>query len=141
MEQLQADAAADDAEQQQDFDGRHRLDPCQPASPCASIAVVPNVGLAALPLVTVNAMTKQQHHHLDRISVDPQVMVGKPVVKGTRIPVERVLAQLAGSLDMDELFAAFPHLTVEDVQACLAYAHDTLVAERNRAVSNHPAHT
>jgi uncharacterized protein (DUF433 family) len=68
----------------------------------------------------------------DRITVDPDVMVGKPVVKGTRIPVELVLAQLAYNPDLDELFAAYPHLSVEDVKACLAYA-GALVAAKRRA--------
>jgi uncharacterized protein (DUF433 family) len=68
----------------------------------------------------------------DRITVDPDIMVGKPVVKGTRIPVELVLAQLAYKPDLDELFAAYPHLTVEDVKACLAYA-GALVAAKRRA--------
>lgn len=49
-------------------------------------------------------------------------MVGKPVVKGTRIPVEVVLEQLAHNPDIEELFADYPRLTREDVQACLEYA-------------------
>jgi uncharacterized protein (DUF433 family) len=60
--------------------------------------------------------------YLDRITQDPNIMVGKPVVRGTRIPVERVLAHLADNPDMDDLFEAFPHLKLEDVKACLAYA-------------------
>jgi uncharacterized protein (DUF433 family) len=48
-------------------------------------------------------------------------MVGKPVIKGTRIPVERVLAHLEEN-DRADLFEAFPELTEEDVRACLAYA-------------------
>ena len=48
-------------------------------------------------------------------------MVGKPVVKGTRIPVERVIQHLAENPDLDDLFQAFPHLILEDVKACLAY--------------------
>jgi uncharacterized protein (DUF433 family) len=60
--------------------------------------------------------------YLDRIIQDPAIMAGKPVVKGTRVPVERVLAHLAENPDLDDLFAAFPHLTLEDVKACLAYA-------------------
>jgi uncharacterized protein (DUF433 family) len=81
----------------------------------------------------------------ERITVDPDVMVGKPVVKGTRIPVELVLEQLAYNPDLGELFAAYPHLTVEDVKACLAFAR-TAVANtrrlrnhRSRAVE-HAAH-
>ncbi|HEY7063430.1 MAG TPA: DUF433 domain-containing protein [Chloroflexota bacterium] len=58
----------------------------------------------------------------DRIIMDPAVMVGKPVVKGTRIPVELVLRYLAETPDFDELFADYPELTMEDVQACLEYA-------------------
>lgn len=61
--------------------------------------------------------------YLDRIIQDPAIMAGKPVVKGTRVPVERVLAHMAENPDLDDLFAAFPHLTLEDVKACLAYAH------------------
>jgi uncharacterized protein (DUF433 family) len=57
----------------------------------------------------------------DRIVRDPEIMVGKPVVKGTRIPVERVLAHLEEA-DKADLFEAFPELTDDDVRACLAYA-------------------
>jgi uncharacterized protein (DUF433 family) len=68
----------------------------------------------------------------DRIVQDPAIMVGKPTVKGTRIPVEVVLAKLAENPDLADLFAAYPRLTLDDVKACLAYAH-TLVARRPRA--------
>ncbi|HET8628415.1 MAG TPA: DUF433 domain-containing protein [Thermomicrobiales bacterium] len=68
-----------------------------------------------------------------RIIRDPETMAGKPVVKGTRIPVALVLGQLAHNPDLDELFAAYPHLTVEDVKACLAYAHDLVESEYKRA--------
>src|SRR5688572_6939901 len=69
-------------------------------------------------------MTSSTRPHHDRISQDPAIMVGKPVIKGTRVPVERVLAHLAENPDLDEVFAAFPHLTLDDVKACLAYARD-----------------
>ena len=58
----------------------------------------------------------------DWIVVDPEIMVGKPVIRGTRIPVELILGQLAQSLDPDELLAAYPRLTLEDVKAVLEYA-------------------
>jgi uncharacterized protein (DUF433 family) len=58
----------------------------------------------------------------DGITVDPDVMVGKPVVKGTRILVELVLAYLAETPDFNELFADYPELTMADVQACFRYA-------------------
>jgi uncharacterized protein (DUF433 family) len=66
-------------------------------------------------------MTTVSTHQDGRIVVDPRVMVGKPVVRGTRIPVELVLEQLAYSVDLDELFGAYPELTVDDVKACLRH--------------------
>ena len=71
-----------------------------------------------------------------RITVDPEVMVGKPVVKGTRIPVELVLAQLAYNPDLTELFAAYPHLTVDDVKACLEFARALLARKRRYRASS-----
>ncbi|MEP7356825.1 MAG: DUF433 domain-containing protein [Anaerolineales bacterium] len=56
----------------------------------------------------------------ERIVVGPEVMAGKAVIRGTRIPVELVLKHLAQNPDLAELFAAYPHLTPEDVKACLA---------------------
>ena len=73
----------------------------------------------------------------ERITVDPEVMVGKPVVKGTRIPVERVLRHLEEN-DRADLFAAFPELTEEDVRACLAYAR-AVVEQQREAPEPHPA--
>ena len=67
-------------------------------------------------------MTTAARCYRDRISQDPQVMVGKPVVKGTRIPVELVLTKLAQNPSLDELFTDYPRLTLEDVKACLDYA-------------------
>lgn len=70
-------------------------------------------------------MAQQTATYLDRISVDPRIMVGKPVVAGTRIPVERVLRHLEEN-DRADLFAAFPELTENDIRACLAYARDAI---------------
>jgi uncharacterized protein (DUF433 family) len=56
-------------------------------------------------------------------------MVGKPVVKGTRIPNEIVLERLAEDLDTKALFADYPRLTEEDVKACLAYAEEVVEGE------------
>ena len=78
---------------------------------------------------TIMVMERPTYHQ--RIIRDPDIMVGKPVVKGTRIPVARVLAHLAHNLDLDDLFAAYPELTEEDVKACLQYAHAAV--ERSRA--------
>jgi uncharacterized protein (DUF433 family) len=71
-------------------------------------------------------MADEQQTYKDRITINPAIMVGKPVVKGTRIPVERVVAHLANNPDLDDLFAAYPELTVADVNACLHYANSTV---------------
>lgn len=72
-------------------------------------------------------MAVEQRQQVDRgrIIQDPDILVGKPVVKGTRIPVELVLAKLAANPDMQDLFQDYPRLTIEDVKACLDYAKQT----------------
>ena len=67
-------------------------------------------------------MAKETPRYQDIIIADPEILVGKPVVKGTRIPVELVLAKLAANPDLEDLFADYPRLTLEDVKACLEYA-------------------
>ena len=64
-----------------------------------------------------------------RIVVDPRIMAGKPVVQGTRIPVELVLKRLAEDLDLATLYGAFPRLTPDDVRACIAYAQSLVEGE------------
>ena len=75
-------------------------------------------------------MPNEQGTFHDRITQDPEIMVGKPVVKGTRIPVEKVLGQLAYKPNLEEFFAIYPELTLEDVRACLAYARAAVAAKR-----------
>ncbi len=58
----------------------------------------------------------------ERITADTAVMVGKPVIRGTRIPVERIIGHLAHNPDLEDLFGAYPELTLDDVKAALAYA-------------------
>jgi uncharacterized protein (DUF433 family) len=60
----------------------------------------------------------------DHICVDPQVVHGKACVRGTRIPVAVVLANLAAGLTADEIIRSYPSLTPEAIQATLAYAAD-----------------
>jgi uncharacterized protein (DUF433 family) len=65
----------------------------------------------------------------NRIEVNPKVMLGKPVIRGTRIPVELILRKLSeGAMEAD-LLDAYPRLTREDIQAALAYAADILAHE------------
>ena len=77
-------------------------------------------------------MAQKRRPNPGRIIQDPDIMVGKPVIEGTRIPVEMVLGQLAYNPDLAELFARFPDLTVDDVRDCLAYAQ-VAVARKKRA--------
>ena len=71
-----------------------------------------------------------------RIVVDPNVLVGKPVIKGTRITVEHIMRELAGGISPAEMIDMYPHLTHDDIRAACAYAaarlaeeHITLAAE------------
>lgn len=67
-------------------------------------------------------MITKQATFRKRIIVDPEILAGKPVIKGTRIPVDLVLKRLAHDLNVDTLLAAYPRLTQDDVKACLEYA-------------------
>lgn len=71
----------------------------------------------------------------DRIAVDPGVLTGKPVVRGTRISVELVVDLLARGYTTAQVLGQYPHLTDADVLACLRYAADVLKSERVYAVS------
>lgn len=73
---------------------------------------------------------------LNRITADPNVMVGKPVVKGTRITVEWVLDLLGGGWTNEQILDQFPHLSLPDIHACLVFARE---AVRNERV--YPSHT
>lgn len=57
-----------------------------------------------------------------RITVDPEVMVGKPVIKGTRIPVELIVRMLGQGISEEEILADYPRLQPEDIRAALTYA-------------------
>lgn len=66
----------------------------------------------------------------DRINIDPKVLVGKPVIKGTRIAVEFVVDLLGRGWTAEQILQEYDHLTPQDIQACLAYASDILRSER-----------
>ena len=66
----------------------------------------------------------------ERIVWDPRIMSGKPVIRGTRIPVETILRWLGKGTSIDELLAEYPTLTREDVNAAQAFAADHLAGER-----------
>ncbi|MEX0937931.1 MAG: DUF433 domain-containing protein [Pirellulales bacterium] len=56
----------------------------------------------------------------DRVQIDPQIMFGKPVIKGTRITVEFILRKIAEGMSDEEILAHHPHLTIEDIRAAAA---------------------
>lgn len=66
---------------------------------------------------------------LERIEVNPAVMLGKPVIKGTRVPVELILRKLSEGATESDLLDGYPRLTKIDIQAALAYAASMLAHE------------
>ena len=66
----------------------------------------------------------------DRIVVDPEILVGKPVVKGTRLAVEFIIDLMAQGWSEAEILRNYPGLTQADIQACLSYASEILRAEK-----------
>jgi uncharacterized protein (DUF433 family) len=65
----------------------------------------------------------------NRIEINPEVMLGKPVIRGTRIPVELILRKLSEGATEADLLDAYPRLTPADIRAALAYAADTIAHE------------
>lgn len=64
-----------------------------------------------------------------RIARDPKIMMGKPVIAGTRVPVEAVVRQFAAGADMAWVLKGFPDLSEDDVRAALAFAAECVAAE------------
>ncbi len=71
----------------------------------------------------------------ERIVSDPDILMGKPTIKGTRISVELILGWLAEGWTHDMLIEAYPHLSAEDVRAALAFAAEMMRDERYIAAS------
>lgn len=65
---------------------------------------------------------------IDRIVIDPEVQHGKPVIRGTRVPITRILGGLAGGMSVEEVVREYG-ITVEDVQAALRYANELIETE------------
>lgn len=66
----------------------------------------------------------------DRIIVDPQILVGKPVVRGTRLAVDFIIDLLAEGWTEAQILENYPGLTTDDLRACLAYASESLRTEK-----------
>lgn len=66
----------------------------------------------------------------DRIYIDPEILVGKPIIKGTRLAVEFIIDLLAQGWTEEKILRNYPGISREDVHACLAYASEILKVER-----------
>jgi uncharacterized protein (DUF433 family) len=77
-------------------------------------------------IVYILAMNAAAH---PRIARDPKVMMGKPVIGGTRVTVETVVRQFAAGADLNLVLKGFPDLSADDVRAALAYAAEAVAAE------------
>ena len=78
----------------------------------------------------------------NRIEINPKIMVGKPVIKGTRIPVYLIVKLVAQGLTFKEILEDYPHLTQEDIKAALEYAGEILNEEKvypllNKKINKH----
>ena len=60
----------------------------------------------------------------ERIEMNPNIMGGKPVIRGTRVPVDAILRKLGAGMPDSEILADHPHLTIEDIRAAQAFAAD-----------------
>lgn len=67
--------------------------------------------------------------YLNRILIDPKIMIGKPVIKGTRVPVDLILKLLAQGEEIKDILADYPRLTKEDIRAALWYGAETVGSE------------
>jgi len=65
----------------------------------------------------------------DRIEINPKVMMGKPVILGTRIPIELILRKLSEKATEADILQAYPQLVAEDIQAAIRFAADTIAHE------------
>jgi uncharacterized protein (DUF433 family) len=78
----------------------------------------------------------EQVNIMDRITANPDVMVGKPTIRGMRITVEQLLKALANGITTDQLLEDYPELEKEDIRAALLYASQLVDEERVYAVGS-----
>ena len=75
-------------------------------------------------------MATKEQELLNRITYNPSIFGGKPIIRGMRIAVEHILGMLASGSTVEELLKGYPFLEKEDIQACLMYAHRLVAHER-----------
>ena len=71
----------------------------------------------------------------ERITTDPNILVGKPIIKGTRLAIELIIDLLAQGWSESEILRNYPGLTHEDIQACLMYTSEILRSEKVYSLS------
>ena len=71
---------------------------------------------------------------LGRITANPEIFGGKPIIRGLRISVELILSLLAQGVPQDEILADYPDLQPDDIRACIAYAHSVIAGDTLEAV-------
>jgi uncharacterized protein (DUF433 family) len=76
-----------------------------------------------------------QKNLFDRITINPEVMVGKPTIRGMRITVEQILKSLAGGLTTKDVLADYPELEEEEIKVALLYASELVGEERMFAIN------
>ena len=74
----------------------------------------------------------------ERIEIDPAIMLGKPIIRGTRVTVELILRKLAEGASEDELLQDYPHLRKEDIRAAVAYGAASVAHEEVVLLPNKP---
>ena len=73
-----------------------------------------------------NSIIVNNEELLERITINPKIMVGKPVIRGTRLTVEYILGLLAHGISIEEILEEYPGLVKDDIYACLFFASKTL---------------
>jgi len=82
--------------------------------------------------IGIYEMAQQFDHNklIERITVNPEIFGGKPIIRGRRLAVEHILGMLAAGDTVETILEGYPWLEREDIQACLAYAHRVVGHER-----------
>jgi uncharacterized protein (DUF433 family) len=101
----------------------------QPVRTSAALAVAEPFAARAPAVASYNGSGGSMDWR-SRVVAHPDVLVGKPVIKGTRISVELVMDLLAAGYTTEQIVEQYDHLTREDIQACLAYAKEIVQTER-----------
>ena len=81
-------------------------------------------------------MNNKQENLLERITVNPKILTGKPIIRGLRISVEQILKALAGGIKMEDLLKDYPELEEKDIYAALLYAAEVIDEEKVYAIEN-----